>query len=291
MLKKIKALFLVCTIVTPLTFASRVDSRPNLSLLDGNYKPTSSLKKDANFLALKSLLSSLSRENQLLAYELGKLPEFMDSIDDEEVQAIKILAGFYSNHSNQFDNTFSKMYAVGKPEIRKYCSSLQALFWMILDGKIKQAEAIIMHYDLNQLLSQAWGSEPEPQDNYRTKDFKIVVGRLSSPELIDYYTKHNFTYYLAGFVKKDTPASAIFYNRKGACYEYSLFIHHCLVKAGYKAFIYNNPGPPHKIVGYVDKDNKWYVLDNGRKFGPGGIIGPYGSESELRIAHQCQRYF
>jgi hypothetical protein len=231
MLKKIKALFLVCTIVTPLTFASRVDSRPNLSLLDGNYKPTSSLKKDANFLALKSLLSSLSRENQLLAYELGKLPEFMDSIDDEEVQAIKILAGFYSNHSNQFDNTFSKMYAVGKPEIRKYCSSLQALFWMILDGKIKQAEAIIMHYDLNQLLSQAWGSEPEPRDNYRTKDFKIVVGRLSSPELIDYYTKHNFTYYLAGFVKKDTPASAIFYNRKGACYEYSLFIHHCLVSS------------------------------------------------------------
>jgi hypothetical protein len=65
----------------------------------------------------------------------------------------------------------------------------------------------------------------------------------------------------------------------------------CPVFGGNYTFIYNNPGSPHKIVGYVDKDNKWYVLDNGRKFGPGGIIGPYGSESELRIAHQCQRYF
>jgi len=291
MLKRIKALFLVCAIVIPLTFSSCVTSKPNLSILDDNYKLPSSLKKGANLLALRSLLSSLSSENQLLAYELGKLPEFVDSIDDEEVQAIEILVRFYSNHSNQFDNAFSKMYAVGKPEIRKYCSPLQALFWIILDGKIKEAETLLIHYDLNQLLAQAWGSEPELRDNYRTKNFNIVVLRLNSPELIDYYTKHNFTYYFAGFVRKDTPASAIFYNRKGACYEYSLFIHHCLVKSGYKAFIYNNPGPPHKIVGYVGKDNKWYVLDNGRRFGPGGISGPYGSESELKIAHQCERYF
>ena len=291
MLKKIKALFIVCAIVALLTFSSHANSQPNVSLLDAKYKPPSSLKKDANLLALRSLLSSLSSGNQLLAYELGKLPEFIDRIDDAEVQGIKILIRFYSDHSNQVDNTFNKMYAVGKPETRKYCSPLQALFWMILDGKTKEAETLIMQYDLNHLLAQAWGSEPEPRDNYRTKDFKIVAQRLNSPELIDYYTKHNFTYYFTGFVKKDTPASAIFSSRKGACYEYSLFIHHCLVKAGYKAFIYNNPGPPHKFVGYVDKDNKWYVLDNGRKIGPAGIIGPYGSESELRTAHQCQRYF
>jgi len=202
MLKRGKYLFLVCAIVIPLTFSSCVTSKPNLSILDDNYKPPSNIKKDSNSLSLRSLLSSLSSENELLAYELGKLPEFMDSIDDEEVQAIKILLRFYSKHSKRFDNAFSNMYAVGIPEIRKYCSPLQALFWMIQDGKIKEAETLVINYDLNRLLAQAWGTEPERRDNYRTKDVDIVVLRLNSPELIDYYIKHNFTYYFAGLVNK-----------------------------------------------------------------------------------------
>lgn len=291
MLKRIKGFFLVCAIVIPLAFSSCTTSKPNLSILDDNYQPPSNLKKNSNILALRSLLSPLSRENQLLAYELGKLPEFIDGINDEEVQAIKMLVGIYFNNQKQFDKTFKHMYVLGKPEIRKYCTALQALYWMVQDGKTKEAEALIAKYDLNRLLAKAWGTEVEPRDNIRTKNFGTVVSRLNCPELIDYYTKHNFKYYFAGFVSKDTPSSAIFYNRKGACYEYSLFIRHCLVDAGYKAYIYNIPELPHKIVGYMDKDNKWYVIDNGRRSYPAGILGPYGSESELRRAHGCERYF
>ena len=39
----------------------------------------------------------------------------------------------------KFDSTFKQMYQVGKPDVRKYNSALQAMFWLFEDGKAKVA--------------------------------------------------------------------------------------------------------------------------------------------------------
>jgi len=294
----------------------------------------------------------LAANNLLLANEIGKLPEIQDGVSESELYALEHIVGIHKEIPKDFDDTFERMYQVGKPDVRKYCSPLQAVFWIFESERADDARGILKHYSLDELLHTAWPSKksvlteyqtldiidgmknkkerkeyqewysrignskklwahllteylvepekfsekgqrmlatlmkpPKPLKEEEWEDFNTVVERLNAPKLIHYYTSHAFTFYFAGFVPKETPASAIFYNKKGACYEYALFIEFCLDKAGYKAHIYNIPHLPHKIVGCFDVDNKWYKID--RK----GISGPFETEREFMKTFSCVRFY
>ena len=103
-------------------------------------------------------LEALSKKNLQLTEELNKLPEIMDGISSEEEKALNRLLDLYNEDPESFDRTFEIMYQTGMPEVRKYCSPLQALLWLEEDGKYKLAKDIIQKYDLNKLLRISWRS-------------------------------------------------------------------------------------------------------------------------------------
>jgi hypothetical protein len=105
------------------------------------------------------ILKELSEKNQLLANELGKLPEFQDGISNPEIKALTELVSIYNKNQEAFDKAFDQMYQVGIPEARKYCSPLQALYWLIEDEQFENAENILQKYNLDRLLTIAWPSE------------------------------------------------------------------------------------------------------------------------------------
>jgi len=89
-----------------------------------------------------AVLNELAQTNLLLVQEFGKLPEIHDGISETEMSVLKGIVELYRNDSTQFDNTFDQMYKVGLPEYRKYCSPLQALFWLAEDGQLGEVKNI-----------------------------------------------------------------------------------------------------------------------------------------------------
>jgi hypothetical protein len=162
---------------------------------------------------------------------------------------------------------------------------MQALLWGYMDGTFKENDYPFKNYqDSLEFIKPIWGNMKGPRWN----DFKEVTSRLNTPELVDYYTHHVFSYNSAGGDHEYDWPSYIFSTKSGNCLQCSSFIQYCLNKAGYKAHIYCVP-TPHKFVGFKDKDNKWYVIDNGRRR-PAGIKGPYNSEEDLMNIFSCNYY-
>jgi len=110
--------------------------------------------------------NELSAKNPLLANELAKLPEIQDGISELEETALDHFVRTYNHDSKLFNKVFQEMYLVGIPEVRKYCSPLQALFWLAEDGKKNSINKILDSYSLDMLLEKAWvfdkSSETEP---------------------------------------------------------------------------------------------------------------------------------
>ena len=100
-------------------------------------------------------LNQLKYENPLLAEELKKLPELQDGISDAESKAIEKLLDLYFQETESFNSSFELMYQIGKPEVRKYCTPLQALFWMAEDNNILINDHV-SEYSLAKLLENAW---------------------------------------------------------------------------------------------------------------------------------------
>ena len=98
----------------------------------------------------------IESQNQLLAQELGKLPEIQDGISDDEKEALNQLAIIYEKYPININEAFNEMHKIGLPDYRKYCSPLQALFWLILDGENQKVEEIVQDYNLDSLLSESW---------------------------------------------------------------------------------------------------------------------------------------
>jgi hypothetical protein len=206
--------------------------------------------------------------NKLLAKEIGKLPEIQDGISDIEAKAIELICKLYAEDPDSFDKAFKQMYQVGKPEVRKYCSPLQALYWLALDDKLKQAD--ISDYALTGLLNKAWYMPGFELDGTgRWDDFNDVTERLNSPDLVDYYVSRNFSYKkirLTSLNDYKNPYN-IFKIKQGECWLYTSFCTNCLKKAGYQAHaitVFHNlrKRPSHVTCEYTDKDGKEYILDN-----------------------------
>lgn len=126
-------------------------TRPNISIFSATGSPPGD-----NAASAARLLTAIAERNALLFKELGKLPELQDGISNRELAALKHLGMLYGENTARFDLMFSQMYHVGKPEVRKYCTPLQALFWLLEDGQLQLARRIVAHYSLEHLLCATW---------------------------------------------------------------------------------------------------------------------------------------
>ena len=210
--------------------------------------------------------SELSINNPLLAQELGKIPEIHDGISERDAIALERICVFYRENQKSFDSAFKRMYDVGYPNFRKFCSPLQALYWLAMDDNLKQMD--ISKYTLIGLLSKAW-YKFEYDGTDRWDDFSDVTDRLNSPQLVDYYESRNFNYKLVRLRSSQDYKNPryIFRSKQGACWLYTAFSVYCLKKAGYQAYaitVYhgNTPRPNHVACTFTDKNGKAYILDN-----------------------------
>jgi len=217
----------------------------------------------------------LAQTNPLLAQELGKLPEIQDGISSNEAVALEKLAKLYIKDQATFDIAFAKMYQVGIPEVRKYCSPLQALFWLL--EKMQYENTKILTLSLYELLNEAWYrpvfeyGEPE-----RWKSFSVVADRLNSPFLIDFYERRNFSYgphpYYELHAGGPLP-QAIFQSKIGTCSFFTSFTVYCLKRAGYYArpiTVMLHNGELHRVCEFKDRDGETYIMDNSMKVSPAG---------------------
>jgi hypothetical protein len=115
----------------------------------------------------------LAQKNSLLGKEFAKIPEFQDGISDTEAAALEKIAAIYIDDPAAFDIAFDQMYQVGIPEVRKYCSPLQALFWMVEEGKYEEVTRLISNYSLDSLLKQAWDFRPQDITHFKNRYLNI----------------------------------------------------------------------------------------------------------------------
>ncbi len=86
--------------------------------------------------SITSNLAKLDRLNYHLAAEVAKLPEIRIAGNCSSRLALSNLLRIYQFAPAVFDAMFNAMDGIGMPAHRKYCSALQALFWLIQDEKL-----------------------------------------------------------------------------------------------------------------------------------------------------------
>jgi len=128
-------------------------------------------------------LDKIAQRNPLLAREICKLPEFQDGVSQSETSALDILVDIYHKNPDKFDETFDEMYQVGKPDVRKYCSPLQALFWLAEDANISSCNQLINKYDLKTLLDRCWTTEESVGINSKIEEADKLEGMCIDQEL------------------------------------------------------------------------------------------------------------
>ena len=146
----------------------------------------------------------ISTKNPILAKELGKLPEIQDGISANDAVVLEKIAKLYNTDPNSFEKVFEQIYQIGLSEVRKYCSPLQAFFWMIEDGELEAAKDILKDYSLKKLLSSAWDFQlkPFPFSNEQisviienTKDIgvqKLYFQNKNDKEYLQYLITRNY---------------------------------------------------------------------------------------------------
>jgi hypothetical protein len=100
-------------------------------------------------------------------------PEIQDGISNSESKALQQLCDLYAKYPERFDAAFTKMYQVGIPEVRRYCSPLQALFWLAEDNNL--SNKYVTKYRLSRLLSHAWHKKIQLTDD---QVLQIIEGIL-----------------------------------------------------------------------------------------------------------------
>lgn len=213
-------------------------------------------------------LTELAQRNPLLVQELGKLPELQDGVSETDVNVLRDIVKLYNSDPVNFENAFNEMYKVGLPEVRKYCSPLQALFWIVQDGD--NENELLHKYDLINLLNLAWYKKGFEYDGKgRWDDFKVVVDRLNSPDLVHYYMRRNFPQGLPEGRKGGDvplPPKVMFNDKYGTCRDSSNFGKYCLKKAGYEAKIIllekgKKGAGQSAAVEFKDIDGNDYIID------------------------------
>jgi len=187
-------------------------TKPNLSVTDENYNPPRGSETDKNFLEAKSILAEISSKNPLLAIELGKMPELQDGISFQEKQALEILHREYVDDTDSFDRAFEEMHKIGLPDVRKYSSPLQALFWLAEDNELRSDSNLLVNYSLEHLLAEAWKFDDfarlsehqlteiingiknrKKREDYLARSKRLPTGKLQAV-IIAAYKKNKYTF-------------------------------------------------------------------------------------------------
>ena len=199
--------------------------------------------------------------DNVLAIEIGRLPEFQGQISDLEVRSLSRFLDLLIISSPQEKSNLKKLLEVGKPNFRRYCSPLQAIFWLLEKEDYNTKESPFS-YSLNTLLKKSW----KFSEKDRWDDYDIVTDRLNAPELVSFYEIRQFYYE----THPGEPANSywLFKSKKGDCKDVTAFSVYCLKKGGYKAREYPVPSPtgltvPHWVT-LFEVDGNEYIMDNGR---------------------------
>lgn len=123
----------------------------------------------------------IKERNPLLAKEIGKLPEIQDGISDNEKTSLDRLFEIYNNHQDLFNSVFNEMYSTGKPEIRKYCTPLQALFWVIEKNQYNDFRALFENYTIYKLLDLSWNFKKE--NFLSTRQIETVIEETKNSKI------------------------------------------------------------------------------------------------------------
>lgn len=208
--------------------------------------------------------------NQNLAVEIGRLPEFQDEVEKNELLSLNRFTELIENITPEQEANLDLLLKVGLPEYRRCCTPLQAIMWLLEKKLDKQ----LLQYSLYELLDQSW----DFSEKSRWKDYEEVTYRLNSPELVNYYERVQFVYKSKKGRKdanKGTPKK-LFTNKIGNCVDHSAFDAYCLKKGGYKTSkknVHPSSRGYHTVCVFKVNGNKYY-LDNGRpdKFLRRGIV-------------------
>ena len=179
--------------------------------------------------------------------------------------------------------TFGEMYEEGYPDIREYCSPLQALLWGYIDGKFKQDDWPMKNYKtILEFVNSVW----EGMEGPRWDGFDEVTSRLNLPELVNLYKTKKLVYYPDTGDDAQNPEKT-FERKGGDCEDFAIFIACCLEKNGYDAKVLNSwkGGSDGHTVATYKENGKIYVLDN-RGWSSKFIGGPFKSYKELGRAIQ-----
>lgn len=137
--------------------------------------------------AYPSGFDELAYMNPLLAEELGKLPELQDGISVNENYALVKLIKLYDENPNAFNKVFEEMYLIGIADVRKYCSPLQALFWLFEDGKLDDAKDILKDYSLQKLLGTAWDFQIKPI-HLSEEQISVIIDNVNDKRMQKLYS-------------------------------------------------------------------------------------------------------
>lgn len=255
---------------------------------------------DNNERSFVDLTINYSKVNEVLPWfynEIAKLPD-LSSIEKEDIEAIEDILALATNP--KYKVAFEAMGREGIPESRKLCAPLEALLWIAYDREFDKPcdnpLAYLAYFSVGKLIDEAW-TDTTTSKNYTSKrwlKFEEVVDRLNSPNLVIMYMQRNILYddeEARNVIKGGTPRWATpretFETKKGICTEQSAFALNCLLSNGYKydnfdinkrraaCILFARPSPIH--VGhatclYVDEDNSFYIINNGKRQGPFSTI-------------------
>jgi len=213
----------------------------------------------------------IKKSNALLAKEIGKLPDIQDGISSDEMIALKRLDRIYNENPIHFDEYFDIMYQIGLPEVRKYCTPLQAFFWL-LQKNPELAYQRIKEKEINWLLSSAWFLY---YDKSRWGNPQDVMDRLNAPIVFELWLRRNFKYNWKKLPVRN-PMSALqsakqtLKIKKGVCMDAAYLAYICLGKAGYetiplRAYFYkkSSQSPLGYFVSHtvcvIKKGNEFYM--------------------------------
>jgi len=232
-----------------------------------------------------NLLPGLKRIYPELYEELLKLPDLKE-ISENDKKAIERIATLAQNPKNK--PAFEAMFAVGIKNSRKYCSPLQALFWLAYDKDVENLKPV-NDFFIDDLLWDGWKKTTTSHgfSGAQWTNFDEVVDRLNSPELIEFYLRETFTWEARPKWTRDAaPAKNTFNDRAGACMDHAAFSAYCLKLNGYgkvygleirydtlyKGFL------GHVVCVFQNTaDNEYYVIDS---FSDTYSHGPYKTIDE-----------
>jgi len=119
--------------------------------------------------SIRTNLACIGKRNRSLADELGKLPEIRQLETPSSRTALNNLTTIYGFAPTRFDRMFDGMNRIGLPAHRKYCSPLQAVFWMIQDENWRDADLLL-------------GVQIVPESDAREQEHVLLAAEEIAPQ-------------------------------------------------------------------------------------------------------------